>query len=129
MGCLFVTFAAFFPRFAVLFIWLARPAMFEAALGSALVAVLGIVFLPFTTLMYVVLWTPAGLTGFDWVWVFLAFLIDLGGTGLVRVREPRTRRRLLQRRQHRRPAPARSGVQGGSLSLSPNAFWVLGSIA
>ena len=58
MGCLFVTFAAFFPRFAVLFIWLARPALFEAALGSALVAVLGIVFLPFTTLMYVLLWTP-----------------------------------------------------------------------
>ena len=79
MGCLFVTFAAFFPRFAVLFIWLARPMLFEAALGSALVAVLGIIFLPFTTLMYVLLWTPAGLSGFDWVWVFLAFLIDVAG--------------------------------------------------
>ena len=58
MGCLFVMFAAFFPRLAVLFIWLARPAFFEAALGSALVALLGILFLPFTTLMYVLLWTP-----------------------------------------------------------------------
>ena len=31
--------------------------------------------------MYVLLWTPAGLSGFDWLWVFLAFLIDLGGLG------------------------------------------------
>ena len=79
MGCLFVTFGAFFPRLAVLFIWIARPQMFEAALGSALVGLIGIVFLPFTTLIYVLLWTPTGLSGWDWLWVFLAFLIDLGG--------------------------------------------------
>jgi hypothetical protein len=84
VGCLLVLFGSFFPRLAVLFIWLARPGMFEAAIGSALVALLGIIFLPFTTLVYVVLWTPAGLTGLDWLWVFLAFLLDitaLGGSG------------------------------------------------
>ena len=81
MGCLLAVFAAFFPRLAVLFIWLARPALFEAAIGSVLVALLGIIFLPFTTLMYVLLWSPAGLTGFDWLWLFLALLIDLGGLG------------------------------------------------
>jgi hypothetical protein len=84
VGCLVVTFGAFFPRLAVLFIWLARPGMFEAAIGSAFVALLGIIFLPFTTLVYVVLWEPGGLTGFDWLWVFLAFLLDLsvlGGSG------------------------------------------------
>ena len=56
-------------------------AMFEAALGSFLVALLGIIFLPFTTLMYVLLWSPTGLTGWDWLWLLLAFLIDLGGIG------------------------------------------------
>jgi hypothetical protein len=84
VGCLVVTFGAFFPRLAVLFIWLARPGLFEAAIGSAVVALLGILFLPFTTLVYVVLWTPGGLTGLDWLWVFLAFLLDisvLGGSG------------------------------------------------
>jgi hypothetical protein len=81
VGCLFVTFGAFFPRLAVLFIWLARPGMFEAAIGSALVALLGIIFLPFTTLVYVVLWMPGGLTGLDWLWVFLAFLLDLSALG------------------------------------------------
>ena len=27
---------------------------------------------------------PTGLAGWDWLWVFLAFLIDIGGLGLVR---------------------------------------------
>ena len=79
MGCLFVAFGAFFPRIAVILIWLARPGLFEAAISSTLVALAGIVLLPFTTLMYVLLWTPAGLSGFDFVWLLLAFLIDLGG--------------------------------------------------
>src|SRR5262245_29694118 len=81
VGCLLAVFAGVFPRLAVLFIWLARPAMFEAALGSAFIAILGIIFLPFTTLMYVILWSPAGLQGFDWFWLILAVLIDLGGIG------------------------------------------------
>ncbi len=81
MGCLLVMFGAFFPRLAVLFIWIARPFLFEQALGSALVAVIGILFLPFTTLTYVLLWSATGLAGWDWLWVFLAFLIDIGALG------------------------------------------------
>jgi hypothetical protein len=40
--------------------------------------VLGIVFLPLATLFYVVLWSPAGLVGWDWFWLVLAFFLDLG---------------------------------------------------
>jgi hypothetical protein len=79
MGCLLVMLGAFFPRLGVFFIWLARPALFEAAIPSALVAVLGVIFFPLTTLMYVLLWSPNGLNGFDWVWLALAFVLDLGG--------------------------------------------------
>jgi hypothetical protein len=80
MGCLFGIFAAFFPRIAVFLIWLARPALFSAAI-SPVFAILGILFLPFTTLFYVLLWNPVtgGIDGFDWLWLGLAFLIDLGG--------------------------------------------------
>jgi hypothetical protein len=83
MGCLFAVFAGFFPRLAVLFIWLARPALFNAAFGGAwLWPLLGIIFLPFTTLMYVLLWSPGvGITGFDWFWLILAVVLDLGGIG------------------------------------------------
>ena len=30
-------------------------------------------------LMYVLLWSPNGLTGFDWVWLALALALDIGG--------------------------------------------------
>ncbi len=79
MPCLFAMFAAFFPRLGTLFIWLARPNMVNAAFnGSWLWPILGIIFLPFTTLMYVILWsTGGGLTGPDWVWLIMAVVIDL----------------------------------------------------
>jgi hypothetical protein len=79
MPCLFALFAVFTPRLAVLFMWLARPTMFSAAFGGSwLWPLLGFIFLPFTTIMYVLLWTPGiGLTGFDWIWLILAVFCDL----------------------------------------------------
>ena len=80
VGCLLAMFGAFFPRLAVLFIWIARPAYFTAAFGDMILwPLLGILVLPFTTLIYVLLWSPAGLSGFDWVWLILAFLLDISG--------------------------------------------------
>jgi hypothetical protein len=39
---------------------------------------LGIIFLPFTTLMYDLLWSSGvGVSGFDWFWLTLAVLIDI----------------------------------------------------
>jgi hypothetical protein len=82
MGCLFAIFAGMFPRLGVLFIWLARPVVFSAAFGGSWFwPLLGILFLPFTTLMYVLLWSAAGLTVWDWFWLVLAFLIDIGAIG------------------------------------------------
>ncbi len=85
MGCLFAIFAGGFPRLATLFIWLARPVYFNAAFGGSWFwPLLGIIFLPFTTLMYILLWTPGvGLIGFDWFWLILAVILDLGHIGSV----------------------------------------------
>mgnify|MGYP003389107525 CR=1 FL=1 len=79
MPCLFAMFAGIFPRLGTLFIWLARPAMFNLAFGGSwLWPILGIIFLPFTTLMYVILWSPGiGLTGWDWMWLIMAVVIDV----------------------------------------------------
>lgn len=81
MGCLFVLFASLFPRLGVLVIWLARPIYFANAFGGSLLApVLGVIFLPFTTLLYVLMWSPtSGVGGLDWVWLIVAALIDIGG--------------------------------------------------
>ncbi len=77
--CLFAVLAGLFPRFAFAIYWIARPQVVDAAFGTFIVPLLGLLFLPFTTLMYVILWTPGtGLTGADWLWVGIAFILDLG---------------------------------------------------
>jgi hypothetical protein len=60
----------------------ARPARIDAAFDTFLIPLLGIIFLPFATLIYVLLYTPGrGLTGWDWFWVVIAGLLDLGHWG------------------------------------------------
>jgi len=67
-----------FPRIGTFILWLARPNMFSQAFnGSWLWPLLGIIFLPFTTLMYVLLWSATGLTGWDWLWLALAVFLDI----------------------------------------------------
>jgi hypothetical protein len=79
MGCLFAIFAGLFPRAMTFILWLARPNLFSAAFGGSwLWPILGIIFLPFTTLMYVLLWTPGiGIVGWDWFWLIVAIVLDV----------------------------------------------------
>ena len=82
MGCLLAMFGGLFPRLALLIIWIARPTLVGAAFNTFLWPLLGIIFLPFTTLIYVIVYTPGvGLTGLDWFWVILALLLDIGHWG------------------------------------------------
>ena len=78
MGCLFAMFAGLFPRLALFIIWIARPVMVDAAFSTWIWPLLGFIFLPFTTLMYVILWQAGGLNGWDWFWVGLAAVLDIG---------------------------------------------------
>ena len=81
MACLFAILAASFPRLALLFVWLFTP-LIHRAFDTFLVPLIGIVFLPFTTLMYVFAYIPGiGLTGWGWVWVFLGVLLDMAAYG------------------------------------------------
>jgi len=78
MGCLFAIFAGLFPRLAVFIIWIARPKLVDAAFDTWIIPLLGIIFLPFATLMYVILYTPGvGLVGWEWFWVVLAAVLDI----------------------------------------------------
>ena len=81
MACLFAILAASFPRLALLFVWLFTP-LVNRAFDTFLVPLIGIVFLPFTTLMYVFAYIPGiGLTGWGWFWVFLGVLLDMAAYG------------------------------------------------
>jgi hypothetical protein len=77
MGCLFAILSGVAPRLAFLFFWIARPAQVDAAFDTFIFPLLGIIFLPFTTLLYVLLHDFGGLHGADWVWIILAVMLDL----------------------------------------------------
>ena len=80
-GCL-TAFVSSFSRIMLLFAWIARPVMMDAAFGSFIVPCLGFMFLPFTTLMYVFLMQGVGtIQGLDWLWLLLAVILDLASVG------------------------------------------------
>ena len=69
--CFFLSLLLLGPRFVLFIWWLVNPVMWNAVFDTYLLPVLGIVFLPWTTLMFVFL-GPGGITGFEWVWMGLA---------------------------------------------------------
>ena len=78
MGCLLVLLAAFAPRLIVVFAWIARPAYFGAVFDTWIFPLLGLIFLPFTTLIWLLVGAPPqGVQGLDWLWVVLAVFLDL----------------------------------------------------
>ncbi len=79
MGCLLALMSAFAPRLVFLIIWIARPSYINAVFDTFILPLLGLIFLPFATLMWVLLDAPpVGVHGFDWVWIGLAVILDLG---------------------------------------------------
>jgi hypothetical protein len=81
MGCcLFASVLAGAPRLAFLLWWLFQPVRINATFSSFIWPLLGVILLPWTTLMYVLVF-PGGIVGFDWVWLGLAFAIDIGTYG------------------------------------------------
>jgi hypothetical protein len=82
MGCLLALFGGIFPRFGLFLVWILRPARVDAAFDTFILPLLGIIFLPFATLIYVLLYTPGvGLRGWEWFWVVICALLDIGHWG------------------------------------------------
>jgi hypothetical protein len=80
MGCLIALFALVSPRLALIFLWIFYDVI-GRAFDSAIVPVLGFFLLPWTTLAYVAFsdWGAGfDVRGFEWFFVVLAFVIDLG---------------------------------------------------
>jgi len=78
MGCLIFLLAAFFPRIALLLVWIFSPYVSRAFHGGFIWPFLGLIFLPFTTLIYSLVYVPGiGVTGARWVWVILGVILDI----------------------------------------------------
>jgi hypothetical protein len=82
VGWLFALVFGVVPRVGALLLWRARPDRVAAAFGGRrLWPALGLVFLPLTTLLYVLRRRPTGLIGRDRLWLLLALALDLGQAG------------------------------------------------
>src|SRR5207237_7325801 len=81
LACPVALFATAIPRLALLIVWLFHP-LVTPAFHTFIIPFLGIVFLPFTTLLYVFLYIPGiGLTGWGWFWIVIGVLLDMGAYG------------------------------------------------
>lgn len=77
--CCFVTVLLFVgPRAADIIYWLFVPERWNAAFGTIIWPILGIIFFPWTTLVYVVAWHPNGLGLFEWLLIAAAVVVDFG---------------------------------------------------
>ena len=86
MCCFFATLLFLGPRFGFLIYWLLPYGRLQinAAFNTFIWPLLGLIFLPWTTLMYTILYTPgsgpwSGIVGFDWLILGLALLADIAG--------------------------------------------------
>ena len=90
MCCLLLILALLGPRIFAPIWWLLQPARWEAAFRNFagdlwwIWAVLGIIFLPWTTIMYVLV-APEGVVGWEWVLLGVTVVADIvsygGGIG------------------------------------------------
>jgi hypothetical protein len=78
MCCFFASLMFFGPRLAFLVYWLLAPVRVSAAFNSFnlpwLVGIMGLLFLPWTTLMFVLIFP---LNGFDWIWLGFGIVADI----------------------------------------------------
>lgn len=80
MCCLFTILLMLGPRAAILFWYLLYPLRWRGTFDTWIWPLLGSIFLPWVTLMYVIV-APGGVVGFDWLWLGLALIVDLGSYG------------------------------------------------
>ena len=93
MCCFFLALLLLGPRVVGALWWLFQPIYWQVAFNGWPIVwwlwpLAGIVFLPWLTLMYVLV-APGGITGLDWLWLGLALVADVawytGGVGRKRV--------------------------------------------
>lgn len=76
-GCLIVFGLALLPRLALLLAWLFSARWDVVWRGAWVWPLLGILLAPFTTVMYLLIWSPTGIHGWDWMWIALGVLLDV----------------------------------------------------
>ena len=76
-SCLFSLLFAGAPRLALVLLWIFLPECVEQAFETFLLPILGLLFLPIVTFVYVLI-APDRIQGLDGLWLGLTFLADAG---------------------------------------------------
>jgi hypothetical protein len=80
MCCFFAALVFFGPRLGFLVWWLVAPIRVNLALANFnfpwMVGLLGLIFLPWTLLMYTIVFP---VNGFDWIWIGFGIMADVAG--------------------------------------------------
>jgi len=81
--CCFVTlFLLIGPRFALVCMWLFSDIITRVFGSNFIIPLLGIIFLPYTAIFYVVVYLYMGMANpFAWALVILGFIIDISAYG------------------------------------------------
>jgi len=89
MTCLFAIIGAFAPRLAFILLWIFTPLVNEA-FNSIVLPILGVIFLPFTTLFYVLVINILGPYNiWGWALILIGFLLDLRNYSDINASRPR----------------------------------------
>jgi hypothetical protein len=77
MGCLLLLLVGFAPRVALGMVWIFSD-LVDRAFSGFLLPLVGLAFLPCTTLFYVLAWSPlGGVSGWGWLAVISGVMLDL----------------------------------------------------
>jgi hypothetical protein len=78
MGCLFLLIALLSPRLGIIVLWAFTNYVQRAFNDNWFWPLLGLIFLPWTTLIFILVAAPVGnITFWGWIMVALGFLIDI----------------------------------------------------
>lgn len=75
-GCLMAFAIAAAPRLVLILAWIFSD-RWAQVWDSWFWPLLGIIFLPYTTVMYMLAVGPTGIVGWDWMWIALGLLLDV----------------------------------------------------
>ena len=64
------------PRIALFLVWIFGDRV-DRAFDSWIWPLLGLIFLPWTTLLYILVWGPGGLEAWEWLIVALGLFLDV----------------------------------------------------
>ena len=76
-ACLLAMGFAVAPRLFLILAWIFSERWDRVWQGNWIAPLLGIMFLPYTTIMCMLVWTPTGIAGWDWLWIGLGVLLDV----------------------------------------------------